>query len=88
MWQGGKIIIPLLCSEEVMICLQWHGEFSGCGWRSHPPNMEGSYKYVEYSFIDSESGVVQLASEARATNPHERVKRGPQILMKGKLVAK
>jgi hypothetical protein len=41
MWQGGNIIIPLLCNEEVMICHQWHGEFSGCGW-SHPPDMEGS----------------------------------------------
>jgi hypothetical protein len=78
MWQGGKIIIPLLCSEEVMICLQWHGEFSGCGWRSHPPNMEGSYKYVEYSFIDNESWWLSSLP----------VKQGPQILMKGKLVAK
>jgi hypothetical protein len=45
MWQGGKIIIPLLCNEEVMICHQWHGEFLGCGW-SHPSNMEDSCMYI------------------------------------------
>jgi len=39
-----------------MICHMWCGEILGCGWRSHPPNMEGSFRYVEYSFIDSESG--------------------------------
>jgi hypothetical protein len=26
---------------------QRHGVPSGCGWRRHPPGMEGSYEYIE-----------------------------------------
>jgi hypothetical protein len=25
----------------------WHGTSSGCGWRTRPPDMEGSCKYIE-----------------------------------------
>jgi hypothetical protein len=32
---------------KVGLLSTWYGVSSGCGWRRWPPDMEGSYEYIE-----------------------------------------